>query len=67
MALVNFTLLSLIVTITLINCYYVIIVNMFSVIKHGRFNGLGESVMRGKDTMWQNVGKTLDKPPVMSH
>ena len=49
MALVNFTLLSLIVTITLINCYYVIIVNMFSVIKHGRSNGLGESVMHGKD------------------
>ena len=41
-ALVNFTLLSL------IGCY-VIIVNMFSVIKHGRFNDLGESVMHGTD------------------
>ena len=41
-ALVNFALLSL------IGCY-VIIVNMFSVIKRGRFNDLGESVMHGTD------------------
>ena len=44
-ALVNLSSLSL------IGCYMIIIniVNMFLVIKHGRFDNLGESVMCGTD------------------